>query len=40
MNRQLFSWHSPALNKEMPIVSYGSYGFALLILPNADADYL
>jgi esterase/lipase superfamily enzyme len=40
MNRELFSWHSPALNKEMPIVGYGDYGFALLLIPTAAADYL
>jgi esterase/lipase superfamily enzyme len=40
MDRQLFSWYSPALNKEMPIVTYGHYGFALLLVPTAAADYL
>ncbi|MCH5716961.1 hypothetical protein [Niabella hibiscisoli] len=40
MNRKVFGWHSPSLNKEMPIVSYGNYGFALLLVPTAAADYL
>ena len=40
MERNLFGWHSPALNKEMPIVTYGYYGFALLLVPTAAADYL
>lgn len=40
MERNLFSWHSPSLNKDMPIVTYGYYGFALLLVPTAAADYL
>lgn len=40
MNRELTSWYSPSLSKEMPIVSYGSEGFALLLVPTAAADYL
>ena len=40
MKRELSSWFSPALQKEMPIVSYGDYGFALLLVPTAAADYL
>ena len=40
MKRELNSWYSPALQKEMPIVSYGDYGFALLLVPTAAADYL
>src|SRR4030095_3247606 len=40
MKRQLASWYSPALNKEMPIAQYGDYGFALLLIPTAAADYL
>ena len=34
------SWYSPSLNKEMPIVSYGHFGFALLLVQTAAADYL
>lgn len=40
MKRELGSWFSPALQKEMPIVTYGDYGFALLLVPTAAADYL
>src|SRR5215510_6602047 len=40
MERTLYSWHSPSLNKEMPISIYGHYGFALLLVPTAAADYL
>ncbi len=40
MKRQLTSWHSPSLNKEMPVATYGDYGFALLLVPTAAADYL
>jgi esterase/lipase superfamily enzyme len=40
MKRQLASWYSPSLNCEMPIATYGDYGFALLLIPTAAADYL
>ena len=40
MTKELFSWYSPSLDKEMPIASYGHYGFALLLVPTAAADYL
>src|SRR5580658_7961824 len=40
MERQIFSWFSPSLQKEMPIAIYGNYGFALLLVPTAAADYL
>jgi esterase/lipase superfamily enzyme len=40
MRRELTSWFSPALQKEMPIATYGDYGFALLLVPTAAADYL
>lgn len=40
MRREITSWYSPALNKEMPIASYGHYGFAVLMVPTAAADYL
>lgn len=39
MKRELTSWHSPALNQDMPIAVYGDYGFALLLIPTAAADY-
>ncbi|MFN7116574.1 MAG: esterase family protein [Saprospiraceae bacterium] len=40
MQREIQGWHSPSLNKYMEVVSYGHYGFALLLLPTAAADYL
>ena len=40
MERHLTSWHSPSLNREMPVAVYGNYGFALLLIPTAAADYL
>jgi esterase/lipase superfamily enzyme len=40
MKRELTSWHSPSLNKEMPIATYGDYGTAILLVPTAAADYL
>jgi esterase/lipase superfamily enzyme len=40
MERKLDSWFSPALQKDMPIATYGNYGFALLLVPTAAADYL
>jgi esterase/lipase superfamily enzyme len=40
MKRDLNSWYSPALQKDMPIATYGDYGFALLFVPTAAADYL
>ncbi|MBS1756250.1 MAG: esterase [Bacteroidetes bacterium] len=40
MKRELSGWFSPSLQKDMPIASYGHYGFALLLVPTAAADYL
>jgi esterase/lipase superfamily enzyme len=40
MDRHITSWYSPRLEKEMPIAVYGNYGFALLLVPTAAADYL
>jgi esterase/lipase superfamily enzyme len=40
MKKELASWFSPALQAEMPIVAYGDYGFSLLLVPTAAADYL
>lgn len=40
MQRELYSWYSPALGRDMPIAIYGHYGFALLLVPTAAADYL
>lgn len=40
MIREVHQWYSPALNKEMPVAVYGHYGFSLLMVPTAAADYL
>lgn len=40
MERQLSGWYSHRLQMEMPIAVYGHYGFALLLVPTAAADYL
>ncbi|GJM35317.1 MAG: esterase [Saprospiraceae bacterium] len=40
MKREIHSWHSPRLNKNMEIAVYGHYGFALLLIPTAAADFL
>src|SRR5215213_9721472 len=40
MDRSTTSWYSSRLEKEMPIAVYGYYGFALLLVPTASADYL
>ncbi len=40
MHREIQSWYSPNLHKQMDIVEYGHYGPVLLLLPTAAADYL
>lgn len=40
MKKEHHQWFSPALQKEMPVSIYGHYGFALLMVPTAAADYL
>lgn len=40
MKRVIDGWYSPSLNKSMEIVTYGEYGFPLLMFPTAAADYL
>src|SRR4051812_31451844 len=40
MERQITSWYSERLYKDMPVAVYGNYGFALLLVPTAAADYL
>lgn len=40
MQREIFGWYSPALGQDMPIAIYGHYGFSLLLVPTAAADYL
>jgi esterase/lipase superfamily enzyme len=40
MQREIHSWWSSRLHKDMPICVYGHYGFAVLMFPTAAADYL
>lgn len=40
MQRQITSWYSHRLGKEMPVATYGHFGFALLLVPTAGADFL
>lgn len=40
MHKEIHQWHSTHLNKKMEIALYGHFGFALLLLPTAAADYL
>ena len=40
MQRKIDSWYSENLNKKMEIVTYGHYGFPLLLFPTAAADFL
>ena len=40
MHRSITSWFSSSLRKDMPIVTYGTYGFSLLLVPTAGADFL
>ena len=40
MHREIQSWYSTSLNKQMEIVEYGHFGPVILLLPTAAADYL
>lgn len=40
MQRNFTSWYSHRLQRDMPVVVYGHYGFVLLLVPTAGADYL
>ena len=40
MEKRITSWYSERLGKEMPVATYGYYGFALLLVPTAAADFL
>ncbi|MDE3125657.1 MAG: esterase [Bacteroidota bacterium] len=40
MVKEITSWFSPALQEEMPIAVYGYFGFAVLLIPTAAADFL
>jgi esterase/lipase superfamily enzyme len=40
MEKHTTAWYSHRLQKEMPVAVYGNYGFALLLVPTAAADFL
>lgn len=40
MEKKIHKWFSTNLQKEMEVAVYGHYGFALLLIPTAAADYL
>jgi len=40
LRREIFSWYSPSLGMEMPIVRYGHWGHGLLLIPTASGDFL
>jgi esterase/lipase superfamily enzyme len=40
MKREIHKWNSSSLQKEMEIAVYGFYGYALLMFPNDNADYM
>jgi len=40
MERNITSWFSHRLQKDMPVAVYGHYGFAFLLVPTAAADFL
>jgi esterase/lipase superfamily enzyme len=40
MQRIIDAWYSSRLNRQMEIVTYGHFGFPLLLFPTAAADFL
>jgi esterase/lipase superfamily enzyme len=40
LKRDIRKWWSPGLQKDMEIAVYGHYGYALLMFPTAEANYL
>jgi esterase/lipase superfamily enzyme len=40
LRREIFGWYSPRLGLDMPMVRYGHFGRALLLLPTASGDFL
>ena len=40
MRRTLFGWYSHRTGRDMPIVRYGEWGPALLLIPTWQADFL
>ena len=40
MEKNITSWYSDRVQKEMPVAVYGHYGFVLLLVPTAAADFM
>lgn len=40
MKRDTWSWHSPALERNMEVARYGHYGKPVLLFPTGGGDYL
>jgi esterase/lipase superfamily enzyme len=40
MQRDTWSWQSPALKREMPIARFGHYGKPILLFPTGGGDFL
>jgi esterase/lipase superfamily enzyme len=40
MKREIRKWWSPNLEKDMEVAVYGHYGYALLMFPTAEANYM
>lgn len=40
MQKEITYWYSTSLERDMPIAQYGHFGFALLLIPTAAADFL
>jgi esterase/lipase superfamily enzyme len=40
MRREIARWFTERLNKEMEVVAYGHFGFAVLMIPSAGSDFL
>lgn len=40
MRREITAWYSERLYRNMEIATYGHYGFAVLMIPTAAADFL
>ena len=38
--KRMWTWHSPNVNKEMTVASWGHYGKPVLLFPTAAADCL
>jgi esterase/lipase superfamily enzyme len=39
LKKDVFGWHSPALDRHMPIARYGDWGHPLLVFPTASGDF-